>query len=101
MSLNKQFDPKKRVCKVTFTLDDDISITANRINLAGDFNNWDIENIPMKKQIGGEFSTSIDLKKGKEYEFKYIINGNDWLNDIEADKFVQNAFHSENSVVVV
>ncbi len=99
MSIKKHFDGKKPICKVTFTVDKDIANSANRINLAGDFNHWDIESIPMKKLKGGEYSVSVDLKNGKEYEFKYIINGNDWLNDIEADKFVPNVFHSENSVV--
>jgi 1,4-alpha-glucan branching enzyme len=101
MSLKKQFDEKKRVCKVTFTLAKDIANFANRINLAGDFNNWDIESIPMKKLKGGEFSVSIDLEKGREYQFKYLIDGLGWLNEKEADKHVLNGFQTENSVVVV
>ncbi len=101
MSLKKQFDAKKHSCKVTFTITEDLTNSANKINLAGDFNNWDIESIPMKKLKGGEFSASVELKNGKEYEFKYLINGNSWLNDINADKYVPNVFHSENSVVIV
>ena len=42
MSLKKQFDSKKHLCKVTFTLAKDIADASNRVNLAGDFNNWDI-----------------------------------------------------------
>jgi 1,4-alpha-glucan branching enzyme len=101
MSLKKQFDEKKRVCKVTFTLAKDIVNYANRINLAGDFNNWDIESIPMKKLKGGEFSVSIDLEKGREYQFKYLIDGLGWLNEKEADRHVLNGFQTENSVIIV
>jgi len=101
MSIKKQFDIKKRICKVTFTLAKDIAISANRVNLAGDFNNWDIESIPMKKNKGGEFSVSVDLKQGREYEFKYIIDGWTWLNEKDADKYVSNGFQTDNSVVVV
>ena len=101
MSLKKHFDAKKHLCKVTFTLAKDISNSANHINLTGDFNNWDIESIPMKKLKGGEFSVSVVLKQGREYEFKYVIDGKEWLNEPDADMLVSNVFLSDNSVVVV
>jgi 1,4-alpha-glucan branching enzyme len=101
MSLKKQFDEKKPVCKVTFVLDKNAASTANRVNLTGDFNNWDIESLPMKKIKSGEFFASIDLKKGMAYEFKYLIDGQKWVNEPEADKQVVNIFQSDNSVVIV
>ncbi len=101
MSLIKKFNQKKPVCKVTFTLGNDVGNTASKVNLAGDFNDWDIESIPMKKNKTGEFAVSVDLEKGKEYQFKYLIDGQAWVNETEADKQVPNAFQSENSVVVV
>lgn len=101
MSLKKQYNETKTLCKVTFILAKDIVHSANKVTLAGDFNNWDIESIPMKKLKSGEFSVSVDLKKGKEYEFKYLINGKAWLNETEADKLVPNKFQTENSVVIV
>jgi 1,4-alpha-glucan branching enzyme len=101
MSVKKQNIKSKSACKVTFALTSGVATSANLVNLAGDFNNWDIESLPMKKTKNGEFSVSIDLEKGKEYQFKYIIDRKDWINDMEADKFVPNAFHSENSVVLV
>jgi len=101
MSIKKLFDEKKLVCKVTFKLTGDDASSAHKANLAGDFNNWDIESIPMKKIKGGGFSVSVDLKKDHEYQFKYLIDGRSWLNETEADKQVSNEFQSENSVVVV
>jgi len=101
MSLKKQYVKSKSVCKVTFTLAKDIANSANRVNLTGDFNNWDIESIPMKKLKGGEFSVSVDLEKGREYQFKYLIDGLGWLNEKEADKHVLNEFQTENSVVII
>lgn len=101
MSIKKHFDEKKKVCKVTFTLAKDKANSAKYINLAGDFNNWDIESIPMKKNKDGAFSTSVDLNQGREYQFKYIIDGKNWLNEPDADMFVSNIFLSDNSVVVV
>jgi 1,4-alpha-glucan branching enzyme len=101
MSVKKQYNQTKSVCKVTFKLAKDIASSANRVNLAGDFNNWDIESIPMKKLKGGEFSVSVDLEKGREYQFKYLIDGRAWLNETEADKHVPNEFQTENSVIIV
>jgi len=101
MSLKKQFYEKKPVCKVTFKLTEDIVNSARKVNLAGDFNNWDTNSIPMKKLKGGEYFVSLDLPKGKEYQFKYLIDGSSWLNEKEADKHVPNEFQTENSVLIL
>jgi len=55
----------------------------------------------MKKLKTGEFSTSIDLKRGKEYQFKYVIDQKEWVNEDEADKFVPDGFQSKNSVIII
>ena len=101
MSLKKYFDDVKQICKVTFTLSKDTVKSAHQISIAGDFNNWDFESIPMRKNKAGEFSASVDLKQGREYQFKYRIDGNKWLNEPDADMYVSNVFCSDNSVVIV
>lgn len=101
MGIKKQYIVNSTVCKVTFLLAKDIYTTAKRINLTGDFNNWDFHSIPMKKTKTGDFSVSIDLEIGSEYQFKYLVDGKDWIIEMEADKFVPNEFQSENSVVIV
>ena len=101
MSLKKQYVKSKSICKVTFALAKDIALSAKQVNLSGDFNNWDVKNIPMIKSKSGEFSVSINLEKDKQYQFKYIIDSKDWVNDREADKFVPNVFHSQNSLIFV
>jgi hypothetical protein len=42
----------------------------------------------MKKLKNGDFSVSLELERLKEYQFKYFIDGKEWINVIEADKFV-------------
>ena len=101
MSIKKQFYQTKPACKVTFRLTKDIANSASKVNLAGDFNNWDTNSIPMKHLKGGEYSVTIELPKGKEYQFKYIIDGNSWVNEKEADKIVPNGFQTDNSVVIL
>ena len=56
----------------------------------------------MKKQKTGEFTTTLDLEKGREYQFRYLFDKKNWVNDRDADKFVPTPYgDSENSVVVV
>lgn len=55
----------------------------------------------MKKNKTGGFSVALNLDTGKEYEFKYLIDKNIWLNEAEADKQVSSKFHGTNSVVTV
>ena len=101
MSLKKQYNKTNSDCKVTFRLSKELAEEANYVFLAGDFNNWDTQNTPLKKLKSGEFSVTLNLQKGQEYQFKYLVNGKEWLNELDADKNVINEFQTENSVVVV
>ena len=101
MSLKKEYNEKSMVCKVTFKLPKSIVNSASRVCLAGEFNNWNIESLPMKKLKSGEFTASVNLEKGKEYQFKYVVDGQEWINETEADRYEPNEFMNENSVVVI
>ncbi len=53
---------------------------SDKVTVAGDFNNWNVNSLPM---ICTEDSLVIDipLEKGKQYQFRYVRNGNEWFND--------------------
>ena len=56
----------------------------------------------MRKQKDGSFSTTLDLATDREYQFRYLIDGEIWISDPEADKFAFSPFGDcENSVVTV
>jgi 1,4-alpha-glucan branching enzyme len=96
--LKKQILKSKPVCKVTFTLPE--AIKAETAYLVGDFNNWDEKSTPMKMvKKSGQFSITLDLETGREYQFRYLVNGTEWHNDWHADKYVPNPFSGDNSVV--
>lgn len=97
----KEYLKSKPVCKVTFRLTKSFAEGAEQITIVGDFNNWDAQANPMKKLKSGEFTTTINLPKDSEYQYRYILDGNIWKNDDKADKYVPNQFEGENSVVVV
>lgn len=100
MSIIKVYNKKSSSCKVIFRLPVGIVDSDSQVCLVGEFNNWDIMNIPMKKLEGGEFEVTVNLEKDKEYQFKYLVDGRDWINEKDADRHVENEFRSENSVVV-
>lgn len=101
MSLKKLYFDKKGTCRVTFKLSKAEAGEATRVNLVGDFNNWDQEIAPMKKLKDGSFSISVELKKGWHYQFRYLVDGTTWINDSTADRYVPNVFLGENSVVIL
>lgn len=102
MSIKKQYLKTKSVCKVTFTLPKDIAGSAGSVYIVGEFNGWDANSHPMKLQKDGSFNLTINLEKGREYQYRYLLNGSTWENDDCADKYVKSPYgNSENSVVVV
>ena len=102
MSIKKQYLKDKSVCKVTFSLPKKAAASAKTVHLVGEFNNWDEKATPMKKLKNGSFSITLKLDTGREYQFRYLIDGTEWENDWNANKYVPTQFgDSENSVVVV
>jgi 1,4-alpha-glucan branching enzyme len=101
MSIEKKFLKAKPVCKIKFSLSGDQYKSASSILLVGDFNNWKIGETPLKKAKTGIWSVSLDLETGKDYRFRYLIDGTNWENDSEADKYTPSGLGSENSVLAL
>ncbi|GGE38857.1 isoamylase early set domain-containing protein [Psychroflexus planctonicus] len=97
MAIKKQYLKTKPICKVTFHV---TQREAEKVVVAGDFNNWNENSFELRKLKNGVFKGSINLEKDKEYEFKYIIDGH-WANDDEADAKVFNEYATENSILVL
>jgi len=101
MSIKKQVLKNKNVAKITFNLNKEEVGTAEKIAILGDFNNWNPESNQMEKLKNGNFKTLIELETGKEYQFRYLIDNQNWLNDIEADKLVENNITSDSNAVLI
>lgn len=99
MSFKKQFLKSKPVCKVSFRLDAAEASGAKKVQLLGDFNNWDKSTEPMAALKSNDFTATLELEAGKEYQFRYLIDGSEWKNDSQADALVANSFGEENSVI--
>ncbi|MEI6888047.1 MAG: isoamylase early set domain-containing protein [Bacteroidales bacterium] len=101
MSIEKKFLKAKPVCKVKFSLSGDQYKSATSILLVGDFNNWQLGETPIKKSKTGVWSVSLDLETGKEYQYRYLVDGTNWENDSDADKYIPSGLGSENSVLAL
>lgn len=101
MSLRKRYRKSGEFCTVVFSMPKAGVESVRTVNIVGEFNGWSKRGCPMKKQKNGSFAGSISLATGREYQFRYLLDGERWENDWRADKYVANEYGGENSVVVV
>jgi len=99
MSIKKQFLKSKPVCKVTFKVSKEMAGEASKVNLAGEFNNWNETSDELNTLKDGSFSLTLDLETGRSYAFRYLLDGSQWINDEAADRYQNSGFNSQNSVV--
>jgi 1,4-alpha-glucan branching enzyme len=99
--IKKQYLKSRHVCKVTFRLPKLAAPEASDVRLVGDFNEWDtVSATALKRLSSGEFAVTVELEPGREYGFRYLIDGQKWENHWNADKYRSNARGSDNSIVI-
>lgn len=84
--------------RVTFSMP--AAIWADTIYLVGDFNGWNPTATPLRLS-DDSWSVSLELIPGQSYQYRYLINGTDWYNDWQADRYEPNEHGGDNSVVVL
>ena len=100
MSIKKQFLKTRPICKVTFRLSKEEVNNAKSVKIVGNFNEWSKTKTPMKQLKNGSFTITLDLEQNTEYQFRYLIDKQAWINDMEADKFVPSGFSGSQNFVV-
>ena len=92
--------PAKRgnTTKVTFEVPSDMA--GQQVHLCGDFNDWSTDATPMTKRKDGRFTCTVTLEQGQAYAYRYLVDGERWENDGQADEYVDNNHGSKNSVVL-
>ena len=102
MALKKELNDFRTAADVHFSLPQAAAKNAQTVHLVGQFNNWDMTAQPMTKQEDGSFETSLTLPTDAAHEFRYLLDGEQWENDWDADKYVPTGVcEAENSVVVL
>lgn len=95
--IQKTYFKTKEYSKVKFSIAVE---NAETVEIFGLNNDWDTP-VEMKKKKDGSFSCELNLPKNTSQEFKYRINGAEWINDPAADNESPNAFGGTNSVIAV
>ena len=86
-------EAKPKAKKVQFNL---FAPEAERVCLAGEFNNWCVDSLPMKRDKKGTWEASFALTSGR-YEYRFWVDGG-WQDDPNAQERVENPFGSQNCV---
>lgn len=92
MPLSKVYVKTRNSFKVTFKVKDINYTKSTEIKLLGDFNDWCPEIAPVLKNGKDGFSIVKEMPAGASYEFRYLINGVQWVNDTDADGYVPSPF---------
>jgi len=96
--ITREPDNKPGFMRITFELPS--NMWAERVNLVGEFNDWDTSATPMKRnRSDANWRTTLVLETGKRYRFRYLIDGKEWLNDWHADDHVENPYGTHDSVI--
>ena len=100
MSLKKTFSSDGKTCTVVFTVNPTAANGSEKVYLVGEFNSWNATAKPMKKSPDGSFSVKMQLDTNKEYQLRYCLDGNTWINDWKADKYVRSEMANDDNSVV-
>lgn len=93
--LSKKFFKTKDEVEVTFEFSRE---DVQSVSLVAEFNEWQPVAMKYNKKEKA-FRTKCRLPKGGEFQFKYLLDDNEWENDYQADKYVANSVGTEDSVV--
>ncbi len=99
MPLNKQFLPKIQKYKVAFELPEE-QVEGKSVKLLGDFNNWDVEEARELTLISGVYKIYYELDAGINYEYRFLVDDKNWINDQIADDYVSTQFPGVKNGVV-
>ena len=87
---------KIRRRKVTFSVE---AHSATEVILMGDFNNWNPQKHPMKRDATGLWQKAVIIPPGR-YEYKFLVDGR-WKEDPHNDQRCRNLYGTYNNVLNV
>ena len=74
---------------------------AHSVTVAGDFNDWDAEATILRDSDGdGVWTGLIALRPGM-HKYMFVVNGEQWVTDPEAERYVDDGFGNRNAVIAI
>lgn len=97
--MKKKINSQKSTSTVLFSLPKVAVEGAKSVVVLGDFSEW--SPIALKAQKDGSFAVEVEIPLGRDYHFRYQIDGQRWENDHAADGYETSPMyhHIENSVL--
>lgn len=94
--LKKKYFKTKDECEVTFEFE---TAEAESVALVSEANDWQPVKMS-KRRKDGVYYAKVRLPNESRFQFRYLVDGQAWVNDSAADAYVANEFGGENSVVI-
>lgn len=96
--ITKKVSPKGKSVRVTFELPADAANKSAAV--VGEFNDWNAKKGAMKlDKKSNVWTKGVSVKPGDSFQFRYLVDGDNWVNDEQADGFVANEYFGENCVI--
>jgi 1,4-alpha-glucan branching enzyme len=97
MAAKQQTKTKNGKVRVTFKM---LALDGcDCLCLVGEFDEWNETAHPMQRAADGTWSLTLELKPGRDYQYRYRTDTGVWHTDPTADVSVPNPYGFENSVV--
>ncbi|NAX41186.1 1,4-alpha-glucan branching protein, partial [Vibrio sp. V26_P1S5P106] len=76
----------------------EVPAETTRVSLVADFSDWQPQ--PMKKVAKSSiYKFKTRLPKNGKFQYRYLLNEQEWMNDSQADDYVVNEFGDHNCVL--
>jgi 1,4-alpha-glucan branching enzyme len=72
---------------------------ATTVALAGDFNEWSADGEPMEHDGDGTFKVMRALPADRRFCYRFVVDGQHWDTDPNAEDFDDDGFGGQNAVV--
>lgn len=96
--IHKAYSKTGDSCRVTFQISAE-EAAAQSASVLGEFNDWQTRSHPLDRQKDGSFRLTLALPAGRDYRFRYLLDGERWQNDTGADDYRFNQFGSQDSIL--
>jgi 1,4-alpha-glucan branching enzyme len=95
--ISKRFFKTKDEVEVTFELE--APEAASNVAIVADFLDWKPE--PMKKVAKSSctYKFKTRLPKDGEFQFRYLLDEQQWINDPGADQYIPNEYGDNNCLI--
>jgi len=90
--------PRVENGRLMFVFHDDEAVS---VSVVGDFNSWNQLATPLKRNGSGLWSTEIVIPGAGRFEYKFIVNGDRWIEDPGNGMKAPDNYGGLNSVLVI